>query len=105
MEAANILEEAIQGQEKRWGKFEFPELNGELERFDLSQFTTYINMLLDSCENKVQDETSWGKCEHVMKCLFTACSPFAKNFLMIAKEGQSVLPYIFFLNLTHRFRC
>jgi hypothetical protein len=96
VEAANLLKEAIRAQE-RWGKFEFPELKGELEEFNVSQFTDGINALLETSENKIKDKTAWDKCEHVMQCLFTACSPFAAKFLTIVKDSQSVLLGVFLL--------
>ena len=89
-EAATLLEEAVKGRESQWGKFEFPELAGELEDFDVSDFKHNINSVLDKRRGAVKDDTAWGKCEHAIQCFFTAFSPFAKNFLRIAKEGQAV---------------
>ena len=90
-EAAKLLEEAVKGRESQWGKFEFPELVGELEDFDVSEFKDNINSILEKRKGDVQDDTAWRKCEHAIQCFFTAFSPFAKNFLSIAKGAQAVI--------------
>ena len=92
-EAAKLLEEVVKGRESQWGKFEFPELTGEPEDFNVSLFKDNINSILEKRRGAVKDDTAWGKCEHAIQCVFTAFSPFAKNFLGIAKEGQAVLSF------------
>lgn len=99
-EAAKLLEEAVKGRESQWGKFEFPELAGELEDFDVADFKDNINSVLEKRKGAVKDDTTWGKCEHAIQCFFTAFSPFAKNFLRIAKEGQAVTHLQFSFRLT-----
>lgn len=79
-EAAKLLEEAVKGRESQWGKFKFPELVGELEDFDISEFKDNINSILEKRKGVVQDNTVWRKCEHAIQCFFTAFSPFAKYF-------------------------
>jgi hypothetical protein len=91
--AAKELEDAVKGRENIWGSFEFPELRGELEGFDKSQFQEKINKALETREHKAKDRRAWGKCRHVLQSAFVGFSPFAKTFLTIAKEGQSVLRY------------
>lgn len=88
--AAKELEDALK-RDSSWGHFEFPELRGELEDFDKSQFQDKINKSLQSREHKAKDQKACGKASHMLECAFTALSPFAKNFLTIAKDSQSVL--------------
>lgn len=90
LDAAKLLEETVKGYEGRWGSFDFPELKGEPEDFDDSLFRERINAVIDARKNEVNDQTAWEKCKHAIQCAFTAFSPFAKNFLTIAKEGQAV---------------
>jgi len=88
-EASNLLQDAVKRHEK-WGAFDFPELTGEPEGFNDSQFKDKINAVLQSRKQALKDLSGWKKCEHAVQCAFTAFSPFAKNFLTIAKEGQQV---------------
>lgn len=62
----------------------------ELEDVDDSQFKIRLDSLLEANKNMVKDRTTWTKCGHTIECFFTAFSPFAKSFLMIAKEGSAV---------------
>jgi len=88
--AAKELEDAVR-RDSSWERFEFPELCGELEDFDKSQFQDKINKSLESRERRAKDQKAWDKSMHMLECAFTALSPFAKNFLTIAKDSQSVL--------------
>jgi hypothetical protein len=93
-EAATLLEQSVKSHQGHRGFFDFGELVGEPEDFDDSQFRNKINVVLASRETLIKDRKAWSKCRFTVECIFTALSPFAKNFLMIAKEGQSVQPYI-----------
>lgn len=75
---------------------DLPELAGEPETFD-SQLRTKLGLILDSRKESTKDKMSWSKCGEIMEGIFTALSPFAKTFLIIAKEGQSVNPLWLFL--------
>jgi hypothetical protein len=90
LDAAKLLRETIEMYEGQWGSFDFPELNGEPEDFEDSLFRKKINAVMDARASVVTDKTAWGRCMHVVQCAFTAFSPFAKHFLIIAKEGQAV---------------
>jgi hypothetical protein len=70
--------------------FDFPELNGEPEDFNDSLFREKMNAVMDARESVVTDRSAWARCKHAVQCAFTAFSPFAKHFLIIAKEGQAV---------------
>src|SRR5437762_2120346 len=91
LDSTKQLEEAVKSNENTWGSFDFPELKGEPEDFDDSLFRENINTIIDAQKNEVNDQTSWAKCKNAVQCAFTAFSPFAKNFLSIAKDGQAVL--------------
>jgi hypothetical protein len=97
LEAAKLLEEVVKGCGSRWGSFDFPELKGEPGDLSDTQFREKINTALDAHKNEVKDQAVWNKCRRVVECAFTAFSPFAKNFLTIAREAQSVLPLLSFL--------
>lgn len=91
-EASQLLQDAVKGHQK-WGVFEFPEITGEPEGFNDSWFKDKINEVLKSRKEAMQKLSGWGKYEHLIQCAFTAFSPFAKNFLTIAKEAQQVSPF------------
>jgi hypothetical protein len=91
-DAVKLMEEAVKGGRPEWGSFDFPELKGEFESFNDSQFREKIALAMEARENKVNNRSSWSKCGHAVQCAFTAFSPFAKTFLTIAQQGQSVCP-------------
>lgn len=88
VEAAKLLEEAVKG--SQWGFFGFPELKGEPEEFNDSEFRMKINFALESRKSAVNDKTAWSKCKHTMERLCKSFSPFAKNFLSVAKDASAV---------------
>jgi hypothetical protein len=85
------LEEAVKGRENQWGSFDFPELRGELEDFHTSQLKGEINRVLEAQEHRVKDRKAWGKFKHAAECCFTTFTPFAMNFLTMAKDGSLVM--------------
>jgi hypothetical protein len=91
VEAAKLLSEAVKGRGGQWGAFDFPELAGEPEGFDDSQFREKINTALEAQKNTIKDRTAWENCRRTVQRLFTASSPLAKNFLTIAQQGSSVI--------------
>ena len=91
-EAANELKQAIKIRQGHWGSFDFEELSGEPEGFNDSQFKEKINAVLNSHETSIKDRKGWSKFTYAVECAFTAFSPFAKNFLRVAKDAQSVMP-------------
>jgi len=88
-EASQLLHDAVKGHQK-WGAFDFPELAGEPEGFNDSKFKEKIEEVLQAQKQAMQELSGWGKCKHLIQCAFAAFSPFAKNFLTIAKEAQQV---------------
>ena len=94
-EATKLLEDTVKGRGKERGIFDFPELKGEPESFNDSGFKDKIDTVLRSRRDAVKNRTALGKCGHALQSVFTAFSPFAKNFLTIASQGQSVLAFEF----------
>src|SRR5438045_3487772 len=90
--AAEQLKEAIKIRKGPWGSFDFEELIGEPESDD-SQFKNKINAVLASREKLINDRNRWSKFTHAVECVFTAFSPFAKNFIIATKDAQSVMPF------------
>src|SRR5271169_3050087 len=91
-EAADRLKEAVEVRKGSWGSFDFEELSGEPEGFDDSQFKNKMNTVLMSREMSIKDRKGWSKFTYTVECVFTAFSPFAKKFLTVAKDAQSVMP-------------
>src|SRR5271170_2236543 len=89
-DSAKLLDDAVKANQDKWGSFDFPELKGEPEDFDDSQFREKINTIMDARKNAINDQTAWAKCRHTIQCAFTAFSPFAKSFLTIAMNVQAV---------------
>src|SRR5271169_835167 len=82
------LEAAVKGCESQLGSFEFPELRGELEDFNTSQLKDMVNEMLEVRENRVNDRNILSKFKQAAESCFTTFTPFAINFLTIAKEGS-----------------
>src|SRR5438876_6586181 len=91
--AADQLKEAINIRKDSWGSSDFEELSDEPEGFDDSQFKNKINAILISQETSIKDRNGWSKLTYAVECVFTALSPFAKNFLMATKDAQTVMPF------------
>jgi hypothetical protein len=90
-ESKSRLKESLKFRRKEWGLFEFPELDAMPEEQDSPKLQIEISKILDARKNSVADGTTWSKAKAAIEHVFKALSPFAKNFLMVAKEGQSVL--------------
>jgi hypothetical protein len=89
-QAAKQLEDAVNGRAYVWGGFDVSLLKGEPEDFNDSQFRDRVNMVLDARKDAVESRSAWAKSCRTFQCAFVAFSPFAKNFLEIAKQAQSV---------------
>lgn len=100
-EATNVLSRSIENRPPQWGSFDLPGLAGDPEDFDDAQFRNKINLVITSKEASIKDRKSLSKCRNAIECLFTALSPFSKNFLTIAKEGQSVPSPLFNSSTIH----
>ena len=89
LKALSLLEDALKGRNEKWGNFEIPKLEGELENVNPEEFRGKLEALTESF-GTIPDRNWIGKCAYVLQCCFTAFAPFAKNFLAIAKEGVQV---------------
>ena len=92
--AASRLKEAIKFRKGPWDSFDLEEFTREPEGFDDSQFKNKINAVLTSREKSIKDRKGWAKLAHAVECVFTAFSPFVKNFLTVAANAQTVIPII-----------
>ena len=100
-EAARRLKDAIKIRKGPWNSLDFEQLSCEPEDFDELQFKNKINAVFKSWETSIKDRTGWVKLTYAVECVFTAFSPFAKNFLTVAANAQSVIPFIPFLGSNH----
>jgi hypothetical protein len=93
VKASQSLEEALRVW-KSWkyaesGVTEFPELAGEPERFD-DEFRKKLEKIMNTRKAALDDKSIWAKSGDTIVAIFTAFSPFAKNFLSVAIQAQSV---------------
>jgi hypothetical protein len=89
-DAAKLLEEVVKGRGSEWGGFDFPELQGEPEGFDDVKFKDKLDTVLQTRKDGLKDRSALKKCGDLVQRMFTASAPFAKNFLSIARQAQSV---------------
>jgi hypothetical protein len=92
LKAVTLLQSAVKARQEH-GDFQwldFPELIGEPEEFNDSQFREKINLAMETRKGAINDQSAWSKCKNTVECIFVALSPFAKNFLSIAQNAQSV---------------
>jgi hypothetical protein len=101
VEAYNSLRKAIETDKSLRAVFD--ELSVDPEGVDDSTFMDALNRALESQNSKVKDRSAWGTCKSIVKYLVHTFKPFAKNFLMIAREGSSVFSIRAFSDI-HRFR-
>jgi hypothetical protein len=89
VEATKLLQKGIESGGVP-GTFDFPELVGEPEEFNDSKFVEKIELAIETRHKADKTTNGWKTCRHIVQCIFSACSPFGKNFLTIAKEIQAV---------------
>ena len=68
----------------------------EMEEFNDQEFRDKLSMAMNGYKESIKNQRAWGKCGQAIQCVFTALSPFAKNFLLIAREGQAVIPFFIY---------
>lgn len=54
------------------------------------QFKNKINAALIARETSIKDRKGWSKLTDAVECVFTALSPFAKSFVIVVNNAQSV---------------
>ena len=91
----SLLEDALKSGNEKWGNFEIPKFEGELENMNQGEFKEKLEGLCQLYSQK-RKGNALAQCAHAIECCFTAFTPFAKNFLSIAKEAAQVgyLPVI-----------
>jgi hypothetical protein len=91
--AVGELRAALKLRRPGWESFEFPEFDAIPESEEtLALLQEAIEGKLNSCQ-ELGDRSIWRKGKMLAERLFVALSPFAKNFLTIAKEAsESVRP-------------
>jgi hypothetical protein len=91
LKAVQILQEIIDKRSGSWNTMNFAEVAGEPNHFNDSDFRSKLDKVLEAQEDKTDNPVAWKRCKDIVKCMFYTLSPFAKNLLTIAKDGQSVL--------------
>ena len=90
LKAAKLLQEKVKGG-GNWG-INFPELNDKAEEdFNDSQFREKLDKMMEAHRDVIKDREGWSKCRYIVEKIFDICSPFAKHFLTVATNVQSVL--------------
>jgi len=90
LKAMSLLEDALKVGNEMWGNFEILKLEGELENVNLTEFKEKLEALCQSYSQK-RNCDRLAQCVHVVERCFRVFSPFAKNFLSIAKEAAQVV--------------
>ena len=85
---------------KKLGPFDSPELQGKPQAFNDPHFLNTVNRALDAQKNRVNNQGPCRKCKDAVQCAFMAFNSFAKNFLNIAQQAQSVTAFRGSLHLT-----
>jgi hypothetical protein len=88
--ASQELTDALQIPRIKWGSFAVPTLDSLETNDPLPQLREYILKILEAREQKTKDKGLWSRCKSSVESAFTATSPFAKNFLIVANNAQSV---------------
>jgi len=84
--AKDKLRSALKVRRNEWGSFELPELDRISETEEPAKLQTEVDKVLDARIKAASQTTAKG----VVKQIFMALSPFAKNFLTVASSAQSV---------------
>jgi hypothetical protein len=89
-EAAKELTESLKLRRTNWESFEVPKFTDISEDDLIPQLRRQINTIWVTRKDTFKDRNLWSKGKNIMERAFIAMSPFAKNFLRIAKQGQAV---------------
>jgi hypothetical protein len=92
--AITLLNNALKLGRASWESFEFPELDNTPESDDMSNLQDEIEKKLDSRKSSIENPNAWTKGKNLTSRISFVTSPFTKNFLLIAKEVQSVRPVV-----------
>jgi hypothetical protein len=88
--ASENLSTALELPLNKWGSFEVTPLNNLDGENPFPKIRAGILKILEKREKKAKSKDFWPSCKRVVERVFKATSPFAKNFLSIASNAQSV---------------
>jgi hypothetical protein len=90
-EAVKDLEDSLKSCQKSWRLIETSTLNAQVSsKNSLPALQASLESILETHSNPESNLSSVSKCNKAIKEIFKKISPFAKNFLQIAREGQQV---------------
>jgi len=89
--AAERLKDSLKIRRANWKAFDIPTVSFDLSTNDpVPQLREQIYSTLEARRNSVENRDFWAKGKNIVEQTFTAMSPFAKNFLIIARQGAAV---------------
>jgi len=94
-----LLDRTLKSCASKLGTTDFPEFTTEPEDGPHSLYS--LIQVLESRQDRVQNQSAWSKCTNALAVSFKTLSPFLKTFLGVANQGQSVclLRFHLLLNL------
>lgn len=97
--AVKKLEDVLQYRKDGWKSFDLDTPDAKAPAtFDDAVFQTKLNAVLKAHADSIMDKKGWQKFTHAIESAYTIFSPFAKNFLSVALNAQSVLRPDLFLS-------
>jgi hypothetical protein len=92
-EAVEQLKKSVKLPRKNWEAFDIPDFKNLCDvNNPIPQLQEDIKKTLDAKKEAFNDPSFWSKSKRVTETIFTAITPFAKNVLLVAKEGSNVFP-------------
>ena len=88
--AVKDLKESLELSREHWKGFAFPDVQGVSET--ITQMRGELETALSVWTVSRENPDLWSKAKHRAAQVFTATSPFFKNFLTVAINAQSVRP-------------
>jgi len=90
-EAVKQLKKSVKLPRKNWETFDIPDFKNLADvNNPIPQLQEDIKKTLDAKKDAFEDPSFWSKSKRVTEKIFTAITPFAKNVLLVAKEGSNV---------------
>jgi hypothetical protein len=93
-DAVERLQKSLKHRPANWETFQISSLPNIITNSNtdhLCYLQAEINKILESHKNSVKNANILSKGKSIVERTFKALSPFAKNILIVAKEGQSVI--------------
>ena len=86
------LEESLKVRRANWETFEASKFDGTAKDDPIPELREQINKILEARKAPINNQDYLARGKRAIERGFKAMSPFAKTFLRMAKEGQSVIP-------------